>query len=115
MASGVSALSITNGDFEALGVREDVPYWFDYNVGTGAAGTYLRLLNSPNGTQYMGLADGNSWAYQSIGFNTERLPALQIQYDIGRTTNAAEPRDLVITVSIYESDGSFAGSDGPRS
>lgn len=114
-AAMASALSITNGDFEALGVREDVPYWFDYNMGTGAAGTYLRLLNSPNGTQYMGFADDNSWAYQSIGFNTGGLPALQIRYDIGRPTNAAEARDLVVTISIYESDGSFAGSDGPGS
>ena len=115
MASMVSALSITNGDFEALGIREDVPDWFDYTAGTGGAAgqTYLRLLNSPTGTQYMGFDNDDCWAYQSIGFNTGGLPALQIQYDIGRVTNAEEPRDLVLTVSIYESDGSFVGSDGP--
>lgn len=110
MASMASALSITNGDFEVLGIRENVPEWFDHSV------TYLRLRYSPNGTQYMGLADSRCWAYQSIGYNTEGVPALQIQYDIGAVEGGwAEepviPRDLVLTVSIYESDGSFVGAD----
>jgi len=105
-----SALSITNGDFEVLGIREDVPDWFEEE------GTYLRLLYSPTSTRYMGMADDDCWAYQSIGYNTEGVPALQIQYDIGAVEGgwAQEPvipRDLVLTVSIYESDGSFTGSD----
>lgn len=113
LASMAAALSITNGDFEAYGVREDVPNWFDYTIGLGAANqTYLRLMNSPNGTQYMGLSDDHSWAYQSLGMNTEGLPALHIQYDIGRSTDAADTADLVLTISVYESDGSFVGSDG---
>ncbi len=121
MASMVSALSITNGDFEALGVREDVPDWFDYNAGQGAVGTYLRLLYSPNGTQYMGLRDGGCWAYQGIGVNTGGLSALQIQYEIGSldleiSENNEDPPspapELTLIVSLYESDGSFEGSDG---
>lgn len=106
MASMVPAISTTNGDFEALGIREDVPDWFEHND------TWIRLRYSPNGTQYMRLGNDNCWAYQSIGFNTEGLPALQVQYDIGRATNEEAARDLFITVSIYETDGSFAGSDG---
>lgn len=110
IASMASALSITNGDFEVLGIREDVPDWFEEE------GTYLRLLYSPTSTRYMGMADDDCWAYQSIGYNTEGVPALQIQYDIGAVEGgwAQEPvipRDLVLTVSIYESDGSFTGSD----
>jgi hypothetical protein len=109
MASMVSALSITNGDFEALGIRENVPGWFDYTFGEGAAAqTYLRLRNSPNGTQYIGFPNNRCWAYQSIGFNTEGLSALQIQYDIGPVGDAEKAE---LTVSIYESDGTFTGSD----
>lgn len=110
MASMVFALSITNGDFEALGIREDVPDWFE------EGGTYLRLLHSLNDTRYMGLADDDCWAYQSIGFNTGGLPALQIQYEIGSLIGGwpdepLDPRNLVLTISLYESDGSFSGSD----
>lgn len=111
MASAASALSITNGDFEVLGIRENVPEWFDHSV------TYLRLRYSPTGTQYMGFANNQCWAYQSIGYNTEGVSALKIQYDIGAVEGGwpdepLGPRDLVLTVSIYESDGSFAGADG---
>lgn len=113
LASMAAALSITNGDFEAYGVREDVPDWFDYTVGTTAAGqTYIRLMYSPNSTQYMALSEDHSWAYQSLGVNTEGLPALKIQFDVGSVTNAEGPLDLEVTFSIYESNGSFVGSDG---
>jgi hypothetical protein len=113
LGSMALALSITNGDFEAYGIREDVPGWFDYTVGTTAGGqTYIRLMSSPTGTQYMGLSNDNCWAYQSLGVNTEGVPAVQIQFDMGTTTGATEAMDLEVTLSIYESDGSFVGSDG---
>jgi len=117
LASTAAALSITNGDFEAYGVREDVPGWFDYTVGTGGAAgqTYLRLLNSPTGTQYMGFDTDDCWAYQSLGFNTAGQPAVRIQYQVGRPSNLTEPRNLVLRISIYESDGTFVGSDGADS
>ncbi len=107
MASMVSALSITNGDFEALSIREDVPDWFE------SSSTWIRLRYSPNDTRYMRLADDDDWAYQSIGVNTG-LPALQIQYEIGSVEDVpdAPALDLVMSVSIYESDGSFEGRDG---
>ena len=110
MASMVSALSITNGDFEALGVRNDVPDWFEQED------AYLRLYLSPNGTQYMGLANDDSWAYQSLGVNTGGVSAIEIEFEIGgldfnATNPPVAPLELKLNISIYESDGSFEPVD----
>lgn len=121
--SASAVIGITNGDFETDAPASntyDVVGWFDA-ITSGAQSsnywwesTWYGPTVSPTGTSVMGLSymwETTNWAYQSIGFNTEGLTSLKLRYDVGSFTDAGVPRDLGVTVSIYESDGSFVGAD----
>jgi hypothetical protein len=69
---------------------------------------------SPNGTSVMGLGymfTTPHWAYQDIGINDGGLTSLNLQFDLGSFTDAGVPRDMGVTLSLYQSDGSFVGAD----
>jgi hypothetical protein len=51
------------------------------------------------------------WAYQSIGVNDSGLTSLALMFDIGSFTDAGGPRNMGITLSLYQSDGTFVGAD----
>ena len=114
-----AAIVITNGDFETnapLSNVTNVDSWFDPQA-TDAAwweATWYGPTVSPTGTSVMGLSymlTTTNWGYQSVGSNTEGLTELKLSYDVGSFTDAGGDRDLGVTVSIYESDGTFVGAD----
>jgi len=115
-----ASLSIVNGDFEnnapASNVA-DVDSWFNWVSSTPAnwwLGTWYGPTVSPNGTSVMGLSwDGNQghWGYQAIGVNDGGLATLDLQFDVGSFTDAGGNRDLGVTWSVYQSDGSFVGAN----
>ena len=110
-------LSISNGDFEANGTQTtDVSGWFDPTASDSSwwMATWAGPNASPNGTPVLGLSYMNAtlnWAYQSIGINDTAITNLLIQYDVGSFTDAGSTRDLGLTFSIYESDGTFSGAN----
>lgn len=119
-----AALQITNGDFQNNAPAAntwDVDSWYNSlpTAGGQAAnswweGTWYGPTVSPNGTSVMGLGymfTTPHWAYQSIGVNDGDLANLLLQFDVGSFTDAGGPRDLGVTVAVYQSDGSFTGAD----
>ncbi len=113
-----AALSVSNGDFESNPSQStDVNGWFDTISASPAnwwEATWAGPNNSPNGGSVLGLSYMNStlnWAYQSIGINDTAVTNLSIQYDVGSFTDAGGARDIGLTFSVYESDGSFVGAD----
>lgn len=119
-----AAIVITNGDFQTNAPASNtwnVDSWFDtYPTPDGQTNnwwweaTWYGPTVSPTGTSVMGLSymfDTTNWAYQSVGTNSEALTELKLQYDVGSFTDAGVARDLGVTVSIYESDGTFVGAD----
>lgn len=113
-----AALSVSNGDFEADAVQtSDVAQWYDTIGATPAnwwEATWAGPNVSPNGTSVLGLSymfGSVNWAYQSIGVNDAAQSSIVINYDVGSFTDAGAARDLGVTFSIYESDGSFVPSN----
>ncbi len=135
-----AALTITNGDFEDLsgfvqadpGTSAVVTGWFSVTSGSFWQNTWhdTRDPEVPTDTEsgfsgegaaaFSGAAgDGQasglngSWLYQSIGTADVSLTTLPIQFDWGDFGNInGGTRDLGITVSVFESDGTFsAGND----
>lgn len=120
-----AGLSITNGDFETNAPTSgtntwDVDSWYDtYPTADGQTnnwwweGTWYGDYVSPTGSSVMGLSYmySTNWAYQSIGVNDEGLTELVLSFDVGSFTDAGEDRDLGVTISVYESDGTFTGAD----
>ncbi len=110
-------LAVTNGDFEADAVQtSNVTDWYDTITATPAnwwESTWGGPTVSPNGTSVLGLSYMNTttnWAYQSIGTGNGRS-SLVVSYDVGSFTDAGGARDLGVTISVYESDGSFVPAD----
>jgi hypothetical protein len=114
-----AAISITNGDFQtsAPGASQaDVVGWFDDSPSPTNwwEGAWYGPTVSPNGTSVLGLSYMNAtshWAYQSIGTNSESLATIALQFDVGSFTDAGGLRNLGVTFSLYQSDGSFSGAD----
>lgn len=113
-----AALSVSNGDFEAdTAQTSDVTQWYDTIGGTPAnwwEATWAGPNVSPNGTSVLGLSYMSSslnWAYQSIGVNDTAQSSIVVNYDVGSFTDAGGARDLGVTFSIYESDGTFVPSN----
>ncbi len=116
-----AALSITNGDFENGAVAgtnaTDAVDWFDTLSATPAnwwEATWYGDVVSPTGSSVLGLSymfTTPNWAYQSIGVNDEALAELALSFVVGSFTDAGSARDLGVTVSIYESDGTFVAAD----
>ena len=111
-------LAITNGNFEAdTAQTSNVTGWYDTVTDTPEnwwESTWAGPNVSPNGTSVLGLSyiDGtNNWAYQSIGTNDNNWPSMQVTYDVGSFTDASEARDLGVTISVYQSNGSFVPAD----
>ena len=119
-------LTITNGDFENSAPESNtwnVEDWFDtYPTADGQLeennwwweATWYGPGVSPTGSSAMGLSymfEETNWAYQSIGTNSEGLTELTLRFDVGSFTDANKDRDLGVTVSIYQSDGTFVGAD----
>lgn len=123
-----AALTITNGDFDdGIGVEShqaDVATpWYDF---TGANfydnAWQISVVNiSPTDTPVLALSaiaadetlDGaglNGYAYQSIG-TADGASDVAITFDWGSFDDAGGPRDLGITFSILESDGTFVPDD----
>jgi len=51
-----------------------------------------------------------NWAYQSIGVNDGNWSEMGVQLDVGSFTDAGAPRNLGVTLSLYQSS-SFVGAD----
>ena len=114
MSAACAGLAVTNSDFQAdTSQTSDVTGWYDTvtsNTDSWWETAWAGPNVSPNGTSVLGLSYMNSstnWAYQSIGTNDGNWPAMEVTYDVGSFTDASEARDLGVTVSVYESDGSF--------
>jgi PEP-CTERM putative exosortase interaction domain len=117
-------LQITNGNFQNNAPAAntwDVDSWFN-SLPTASGqennwwweGTWYGPTFSPNGTSVMGLGymfTTTHWAYQNIGVNDGGLTSLTLQFDIGSFTDAGGPRDLGVTLAIYQAPGSFIGAD----
>lgn len=111
-----AALQVSNGDFSLNPTQtNNVTGWFDtvtVNTGSWWETTWAGPTVSPNGTPVMGLSYNNNtlnWAYQSIGINAGGLSAIGITYDVGSFTDAGAQRDLGLTFSVYQVDGTYAG------
>ncbi len=132
--SAQAALTVTNGDFET-GIADqttsaNVSGWFSVTAGDFFANTWhdSRDAEVPTDAQsgfsgqaaaaFSGIAGGGqpsglagSWLYQSIGTDASAT-SFDVTFDWGDFGNGPTNRDLGITVSVYESDGSFvAGND----
>jgi hypothetical protein len=118
-----AALQITNGDFQnnaPAGNIWDVDSWFNSLPSPAGQvnnwwweGTWYGPTVSPNGTSVMGLGylfTTPHWSYQGIGVNDGGLTSLSLQFDVGSFTDAGGPRDMGITLSLYQS-ASFVGAD----
>ena len=120
-----AAITITNGNFETDAPTDnntyDVVGWFDKST-EGAQtenywweSTWYGPIVSPTGSSAMGLSymggSNTSWAYQGIGVNDEGLTQLTIGFTCGSFTDAGADRNIGITLSIYQSDGTFVGAD----
>ncbi len=121
------ALNITNGDFEA-GVPDevhqaDIPSWFDFNGANFFDNAWVLSIDgiSYNDTAMMALsgfaadettnaAGLNAYAYQSLGTDAGAT-GLDVTFDWGSFEDAPGPRDLGITVGVYESTGAFVPDD----
>lgn len=117
-ATAQAGVSITNGDFENDAVQtSNVDSWFDtvtVNTANWWESAWAGPTVSPNGTSVLGLSYNNTtpnWAYQGIGVNDGGLTDLDLRFDVGSFTDAFEARDMGITLSVYQSDGSFVGAD----
>lgn len=117
-AAVYGAMSITNGDFEANPTQtNNVADWFDTvtaNTSNWWETTWAGPNVSPNGTSVMGLSymfTTPNWAYQSIGVNNEGYGVILISFDCGSFTDAGGLRNMGVTVSVYQSDGTFVGAD----
>ncbi len=119
-----AGLQITNGDFQnntPAANTWDVDSWFNsYPTAAGQVnnwwweGTWYGPTVSPNGTSVMGLGymfTTPHWAYQGIGVNDGGLPSLNLQFDVGSFTDAGVARNMGVTLSLYQSDGTFVGAD----
>lgn len=111
-------LAITNGDFEADATQTiNVTDWYDTvttNVNNWWETTWAGPNVSPTGTPVLGLSymfTTTNWAYQSLGTNDANWEGMTVTYDVGSFTDAGGPRDLGVTVSVYESDGTFTPAD----
>ena len=118
VAAAQGSLAITNGDFEADAAQTyNVTNWYDTvtaNTSNWWESTWAGPTVSPNGTSVLGLSymfTTTNWAYQSIGVNDAPLSELYLSFDVGSFTDAGGSRDLGVTVSIFESDGSFVPAD----
>lgn len=111
-----AALQVSDGDFEANTTQTtNVAGWFD-TIGTNPnnwwEATWAGPNVSPDGTPVLGLSymfTTLNWTYQSIGVNDSGLSSLPIRYDVGSFTDAGGPRDLGLTFSVYQVDGTYAG------
>ncbi len=117
-----AVLSISNGDFEANapaagGDSADVYGWYDYDGGGFWQNAWCIHRVVPNGTANLALSawaandsvDGagqNGYVYQSIG-TADGATSLMLAFEFGSFLDADGPKDLGITFSILESDGSF--------
>ncbi len=111
-------LAITNGDFEADAAQtSNVTDWYDTvtaNTANWWESTWAGPTVSPNATSVMGLSymfTTTNWAYQSMGTNDLNWQGMTLSYDVGSFTDAGVSRDLGVTVSVYESDGTFVPAD----
>jgi hypothetical protein len=129
---GQATLLITNGDFEG-GIPDGVHQanvgspWYDYdnpvNPGNFWENAWQISIDSisPNDTAVLALSafaadatvDGaglNGYAYQSIGIS-EGESELILGFDWGSFDDAPGPRDMGITMSILQSDGTFVPAE----
>lgn len=120
VASAHAGIQITNGDFQNNAPANnvgDVDSWFNslpVTPGNWWEGTWYGPTVSPNGTSVMGLGymwTTPHWAYQSIGVNDGGLTSLSLQFDVGSFTDAGGARNMGVTLSLYQSDGTFVGAD----
>lgn len=120
LAPAHAALQVVNGNFQnnaPAGNVGDVDSWFN-SLPSGLStewwtGTWYGPTVSPNGTSVMGLGWINTtphWGYQGIGVNDGALSSLNLRFDIGSFTDAGGPRDMGVTLSVYQSS-SFVGAD----
>ncbi|NLH17196.1 MAG: PEP-CTERM sorting domain-containing protein [Phycisphaerae bacterium] len=122
MGTANAVLSITNGTFEinappVNGDSADVEGWYDYDGGGFWENAWCINRVVPNGTANLALSawaandsvDGagqNGYVYQSIG-TAGGASSLMLAFECGSFLDADGPKDLGITFSILESDGSF--------
>ncbi|MAT69047.1 MAG: hypothetical protein CMJ58_05930 [Planctomycetaceae bacterium] len=119
-----AALSIENGTFE-VGIPDEVHQadvaspWFDFSGANFWENAWQISIDgiSPNDTAVLALSafaandtiDGagqNGYAYQNIG-TADGETSVTITFDWGSFDDAGGPRDLGLTFSILESDGTF--------
>jgi len=102
---------VSNGDFN----DGESDWYYEQVEGNWWEGTFFGTNNSPfDGSGLMGLSgmtgpDGipYSWAYQSIGAKDDSATTLEVSLDVGSFTDAGGERDIELTVSLYQSDGTF--------
>lgn len=119
-----AGLVITNGDFETDATGSNVPNvvgWydsFDWNndaPGNWAwwTGSWYGPGSSPTGSSVLGLApETQTWAYQSIGTNSDSSDSIEIGLTIGSFTDSPEERNIGVMVSLYQVESDFVGVDG---
>lgn len=134
-----AALAITNGNFEDLsgfvqadpGTSANVTGWYSVTTGSFWQNTWhdTRDPEVPTDLQsgfsgegaaaFSGAAGGGqpsgtngSWLYQSIGTADVSITMLPIRFDWGDFGNInGGTRDLGMTVSVYESNGTFVAGN----
>ena len=118
IAIASAELTVTNGDFEAdTAQTSNVTDWYDTvttNTSNWWESTWAGPTVSPTGTPVLGLSymfTTTNWAYQSLGTNDTHWQGMEVTYDVGSFTDAGGARDLGVTISVYESDGSFVPAD----
>lgn len=90
--------------------------WFDDGPDTAAwyEGSWYGPTVSPTGSSVLGLSYLNAsshWAYQSIGTRNAGQLSVAFQFDAGSFTDAGGARNMGLTFTLYQSDGSFVGAD----
>lgn len=127
--AGMAALTITNGNFDE-GIPDQVHQadvaapWYDFSSANFWENAWQISIDgiSPNDTPVLALSafaadetvDGaglNGYAYQNIG-TADGASEVTLLFDWGSFDDANGPRDLGITFSILESDGTFVPDDG---
>ncbi|MAT69048.1 MAG: hypothetical protein CMJ58_05935 [Planctomycetaceae bacterium] len=122
--SAQAVLNIANGDFES-GIPDEVHQadvaspWFDFSGANFWENAWQISIDgiSPNDTTVLALSafaaddtvDGvgqNGYAYQDLG-TADGATSMTLRFDWGSFDDAGGPRDLGVTFSILESDGSF--------
>ena len=114
-----AVIAITNGDFQTTAPasnQANVVGWFDDSPSPTNwwEGSWYGPTVSPNGSSVLGvsyMAGAPHWAYQSIGTNSSGWTTIPLQFDLGSFTDAGGLRNLGVTFSLYQSNGSFTGAD----